>query len=87
MEPFLQSLRPTLGLASTAPPGVLFIALSLLALFGIPANPLWVAMGARMGPWSGTGLAFGYASDDLRERLTFSSRSPDFIQNQPIHDS
>jgi uncharacterized membrane protein YdjX (TVP38/TMEM64 family) len=44
------------GLAGLSPV-VLFVAMALLPLVGVPVSPFWVALGARCGVLAGAGLA------------------------------
>lgn len=40
-------------------PALLFVGMALLPLIGVPASPLWVAAGIRLGLMGGTCLALG----------------------------
>jgi len=76
----MESLRQLLEWIAQAPPGVLFAALVLLPLVGIPVSPVWIAVGLRMGTFWGTlialaallvnfTLAYGLAIRFIRGRL------------------
>jgi uncharacterized membrane protein YdjX (TVP38/TMEM64 family) len=49
METLHSCWQMTLDAIGTAHPVVLFLALALLPLAGVPASPLWIAAGVRLG--------------------------------------
>jgi uncharacterized membrane protein YdjX (TVP38/TMEM64 family) len=42
--------QAAIGMAESAPPLQLFVAMTVLPLFGVPVSPFWVASGISLGP-------------------------------------
>lgn len=59
METFSGWWQMILDAVGTAHPAVLFLAVAFLPLVGMPASPLWIAAGVRLGTLAGFGLCSG----------------------------